>query len=1049
MAWRKWIVRSVVYGIIGAWALGGLLYQRWTNPVAVRAQVLDKLGKIFPGALVSVDSAHLRLLGGIELNDLRLLRRDDPEHLEFLHVPRATIYHDKEKITEGELAIRQVDLHNLRLRVRRERDGKWNVQGLTGLIDLTKLLPTIVLKDSTLVLEDYLGGTRAPPLEINDISLTLINDPLPTVSVRGAAHAEQLGKLHWQGEWHRPSGAVVMRFQVAELPLTQALLQRGAGSAQSQALSGLVLEARADLQGQFSFRPGQPLTYEVQCQVRGGKVQHPQLPLPLEGLTAALSCINGEVRLEQLRAHLGAAELSLSGVSRLPALDQDFTACLDLKHLTLCEELCARMPEKLRNLHGVFKAHGPSTVHVACRRSGGEWVPLESGQPSVVSLRPEGMAMTFVKFPYPLAQLTGTVDFNLLNRHIHVDLNGLAGERPVLIQGHWRGEGTQADASFDIRASDVVIDDKLLDALSVLPPATQKLAHSFHAQGQLDVMAHIRHKPSDKEWCNDYHLRFHEAQVCWDDFPYPLEEVTGVLDIYPGGRWEFHEFRGSHRGGNVIVNGRGSPRPHPTTGEKNYAIQIEIGGQNVAMDEELRHALRPMRSLSQACDTFRPSGRLTFSAAIDRPSPDPDDLRVDLVLPADQPGCSVSPHFFSYLLDDITGEFRYFNRRLQVHNVKARHKTTILALERGTIDLHGGGHHSDLQLQALELQLDDELARALPPKMQDIVRALKLKGPIQLQTRLVVYQAPEPARPPIVFWDGQTWLNDAQLSAGVELKGVRGRLHCIGLHNGYQLEGLQGKALLQQVTAFQQPFTEVQAGFEIPKATPDRMHVTLHAPIFGGDVTGDMRVDLNSTVGYELNLTGSQIDLQQFGKHNLGAAQLQGMAVARLYLEGRGAGLDGIKGELSLDVPNGRLGKDLPLLLTLIQLLGLHWPDRTAFEEMHAKCSINGRRVSIGQLDLFGPTVSLLGKGEFNFNGTEATDVHIDFAPLWGRLEQMLPPAVRPLPPAVSKNLLTIEVRGKVNGNPNDLRFHKKIVPVVLDPLTVLRDRVMGAEKKN
>ena len=36
MAWRKWIVRGIVYGILGAVAIAALIYQRWTNPGAVR-----------------------------------------------------------------------------------------------------------------------------------------------------------------------------------------------------------------------------------------------------------------------------------------------------------------------------------------------------------------------------------------------------------------------------------------------------------------------------------------------------------------------------------------------------------------------------------------------------------------------------------------------------------------------------------------------------------------------------------------------------------------------------------------------------------------------------------------------------------------------------------------------------------------------------------------------------------------------------------------------------------------------------------------------------
>jgi hypothetical protein len=1044
MAWRKWIVRTVVYGIIGACALGGLLYQRWTNPIAVRAQVLDKLGELFPGAVVSIDSARLRLLGGIDISDLRLVRRDDPQRHEILHVPRAVFYHDKEQILDGKLAIRKMDLYLPRLRARRDKDGRWNVQGLTGQINLRVAIPTIVVHQGTIIVEDRAGSLKPAPVEFNDVSLTLINDPITTVTLRGAARAELLGPVRWQGEWTRASGAVSLGFRALELPLTPQLLAQFGGSS-LPALTGLALEARADVQGMVALRPGQqpPLSYEVRCLVHDGKVQHPQLPLPLEQLSAELSCANGDLRLQRLSARSGAAELSLSGSGRLPQLDQEFECQLDVKHLDLCDEMCLRLPEKLRNLHNLFRVNGPTSLHVACARHGGEWATLASGEPSHVLLQPEGVSMAFVKFPYPLEKLTGSLHFDLQSRHIKVDIAGGPAAHPVFIQGHWSGEGAQADASFDIRASNVIIDDNLLAALPTSPTDVQKLARSFRARGKVDIKAHIRHEPGARAYRNQYHVHFHDAGLRWDDFPYPLENVSGALDIYPG-HWEFHNFRGAHRGGHVVVNGKSTPTLHPVTGERNHGVTVEIAGRDIAIDDELQQAIARMSGLARAWDKFRPSGRLSFTAEIKRAGPHPDDLSVNV----DARGCSVEPRFFAYRLDDLGGQFLYEKRRLSLTHVRARHGRTILAVESGVVDLHGGdGFHANVDVQAQDLRLDEPLASALPGKLREMVRSLKVQGPVQLKTKLVIAQAPEQAHPPVIWWDGQAWLDNATVNAGPELRSVTGTLTCDGLHNGQHLEGLSGNILFDRASLLkQQPFTNVVARFEVAKSAPDVLLLSLRAPIYGGDVTGQVRLDLHSTLGYEMNLTASQIDLAQLGRTNFGdSTQMQGIAVGRLYLRGQGRSLDSLEGDGSIDVPSGRLGKDLPLLLDLIKFLGLHWPDRTAFEELHALFGIRGRRVHMRRLELYGNAISLSGKGEFNLDGSE---VQIDFYPTWARIDQLLPPLVRPLPPAVSKNLLTIEVRGNANNGSDALRFNKKLVPIVVDPLLVLRDRVIGREKE-
>ena len=111
------------------------------------------------------------------------------------------------------------------------------------------------------------------------------------------------------------------------------------------------------------------------------------------------------------------------------------------------------------------------------------------------------------------------------------------------------------------------------------------------------------------------------------------------------------------------------------------------------------------------------------------------------------------------------------------------------------------------------------------------------------------------------------------------------------------------------------------------------------------------------------------------------------------------------------------------------------------FEELHAQFAIRRRRAYVRHLELFGNAVSFTGQGEINLDGT---DLHMDMYPSWARIEQLLPPAIRSLPPTVSKNLLTVEARGNITGNSKDIKFTKKPVPVLIDPLLHLRDLLVG-----
>jgi hypothetical protein len=1038
MIWRKWMVRGVVYGIISVVAGAALVYQRWTNPGAVREQVIAQISKTFLGAQVSVDSARLRILGGIQLNGLRLTRDDDPEKHEFLHVPSAIFYHDKEKILDGELTLRKIELIRPRLRVRRGPDGKWNLRDLLAKSGTPQAaLPAIVIHQGTLILEDRMDQSKAASLEINDVSLTIINDPLPRVTIRGAANSDLLGKLYLQGSLDRLTGEAYLAFRATQIPLTPSLLDR-LPQCPSGLLADLRLSATANVEGKVSYHPSQPqpVYYDVRCEVTKGKLQHPKFPLPLDDLHMKLHCNNGELQLETLTAQSGTTKIEAHGTAQLPCVEQEFEMHVDLKHVMLGTDLAGRLPEKIRNLHELFQPDGPTTIHLACAKHEGQWVPIATGEPSQVSLRPEGISLAFKGFPFPLERARGSVDYNLLDQHVHVDLTAYAGARPVFLHGYWNGEGPQADVKLDIHANDVAIDEKLSQALRTDSlDNLRSLAASFHPTGKLDVKSHIRKLPGEP-FRNEFHLHFHEASICWDQLPYPLKDVSGTIDIYPD-HWEFHEFQGVHNGGHVLVNGKSKPRDEKGD---THGISLEITGRNVQLDDDLREALRPMKEMHKAWETFNPTGQLYFTASVNRPSADLNDLEVHV----DARGCTAKPTFFPYRIQDISGQFRFHKMRLQVSKLRAKHDQAMIALENGAVDLNprGGYYAKLLDLKVQGLRFDEEFLQALPGKLQGAARMLHLQDPLRVSTQVIIAQPPETGKPPDIYWDGKAEMFGAKVTTALELSNVWGELACRGRYDGRAILGVEGNVLLDQATLFEQPFKKVHAKFEILKESPDRLLVALRAPIFSGDVTGQIRVNLNSALDYEMNLTASQINVAEFGRQNLGPkSQISGAASARLYLKGLGTGVDSLEGNGSIDLPKGHL-YNLPFLLDLLKFLGLHLPDRTLFEEFHTAFGIQGSKVTVQKIDMLGSAVSLSGKGEFELN---SKDIKLDVYPMWGRIEQLLPPVVRPLPTTFSKNLLTVEVRGKVSSNPKDLKFRMKPLPVIVDPLLLLRDRVIGA----
>ncbi len=1034
MAWRKWFVRSVVFTVVGCCAMAAYAYQQWTNPAAVREHVLAKLKVLFPGADVAVDFARLRLLGGIQITNARLSRHDDPDHNDAVQIPSAILYHDKEKLLEGELSLRKVELFRPRFRVYRNKDGKtWNLQGIIAPPQLDRSIPTLVIHQGTLLLEDRSTVGNISSLEITDFNMILINDPLATVTFDGVAQSPLVGKVAVVGSWQRASGELTVSIKTKDTPLNAKLLQRIAPFCPQNSLQNLEIAGEADFDVKLHSHPAKTpsLHYDVACAVRKTSVKHPILPSPLEGLDASARVVDGVVTLERAEARAGAALVKVTALSQFPDPDQSFEAHIEVDDLRITDDLINRLPEKTQKVVRDFHPEGTIGVRVALAKRNGLWTVFDDGSESTITLLPDQAACMFEKFRYPVRELTGTIEYPLVSKKLRFHLTGKAEGQSATLRGYAHGGDIDLDLALEIRAANIPINETILQAL---PPGPQKIARSFHAAGRFDAVASIRHRPGVQPFENSFLLNFRDCDFAWDSFPLALSRVSGQLDINPA-RWEFRDFRGQHGDGVFLIKGRS----FAVAGIEKLGVDVEIQGSNVALSPALSRALDPTPALKKVWTSFAPSGVMNFAAIIHRPTDAIEDLEVRV----QAEGLTVEPQFFKYRLTDLAGIVHFHKERLEIGEVSARHGMTRFVLPAGHVDLKpGGGYHADLPVvDVQDLRVDADFLKALPDSLRAAGDMMQLRDPLRVTTRLVVAQSADAGSRPDIYWNAQGWVQNARIVAGVPIEYLSGVVACRGRHNGFKILGLEGNVLLDEAAVFKQPFKNVRVDFRIDENTPDMLIAGLNAPVFGGDITGQVRVDFHQSAKFELNLTASQFDLKKFGQHNLGAnAQMEGKAAGRLHLTGTSEGIKSLAGFGSLDVVAGKL-YNLPLILDLLKFLGLRWPDRTAFEEVHAVFRVVGPRVGLSKLELQGNAISLSGQGDFNLDGT---DLHVDFYPTWARIEQLLPPALRSTPAAVSKKLLIIEMRGKVSSNPDDLKFNKRFVPILTDPFIHMRDRVVG-----
>jgi hypothetical protein len=1029
MACRKWVVRGLVFAVAAALGGGGLVYQHWTDPAAVRRQLHDKLAARLPGAQVTLESARMRLLGGIAVSELRLSRRDDPDSATFLYVPSAVIYHDKERLLDGTLALRKIELERPRLRLIRDRDGRWNLGGLLAPPNLRERIPTIVIRHGSLVIEDRASG--APPIEIKDVALKVLNDPETVVTFEGAGTSETVGPVQLSGAWQRDSNAATLTLDAPAIPLGPALTQRLAALCPQAAEHAADLHGVCRLHASLTHHPAasRPWGHDVHLTLTKGRLNHRRLPLPLEDLEASLRCTDGHVPRVEATARSGPATLRLTATDvKLPI--GEASACpvtldalarkLDIKidNLPVTADLFKPLPEKYQKIYNDYAPSGTADVTYEVRPEGhGPWRRR-------LLVEPRGLKVTFVKFPYTVDDVTGSVeqlsggpDGEVIN------LNAVcrAAGQPVYVKGEIKGQAPDVNATIDVWGKNVPIDDKLLFALESASKECRKVADQFSPTGLVDFHTHSRRTPEAKTWNLRHVVTFHHATVRYDNFPYRLENVSGVLDVLSPERWEAYDFRGRHGDGLLYVSGRGWPSP------EGRRVRVEVAGRGVDLDDDLKTALRP-QELGRTWETFAPSGRIDFDGTIDVPPGQPAKPDIDLTV---QPrGCAIRPRFFPYPLSDLRGTLHYAHDTVELENMTARHDRSILSLDRGVVRLKpGGGFKADLTaLRGSPLVPDADFANALRKPLHEAWKALDVQGPLDFRTRLYI-DAAAGSDPPRIYWDGAVTLRDAALRTGVRWEHVSGTVASRGWFNGTALDGMGGNLDVREATVFGQPLRNVRGEIVVTEDEPEVLKMPgLMAGFFGGQVYGPVRVEFGPRVRYEVNLTASQVKLEEFGKHNFAApAEVKGLAVARLYLRGEGPDAGSLRGSGKLDVPSGKI-YNLPVLLDLLKFLSLRLPDRTFFEEAHAAFDIEGMRAHVRRLELYGNVISLRGKGDMNLDGS---DIDLDLNVDWARLGQVLPPGVRAIPREISNQLFKIEMRGRLG----DVRFNQQPVPLLTDPL--------------
>lgn len=389
---------------------------------------------------------------------------------------------------------------------------------------------------------------------------------------------------------------------------------------------------------------------------------------------------------------------------------------------SLREQLLAdpELPEVIREILEDYSPDGPFDVAFKLVRAAGPKGSLE-----VFGLfEPQGVKGISRHFPYPLEDIHGRIRAESND----VRLEGITarnGPAHVKVEAQIDRSHRWAEVAVQIDAQDVPLDDRLYHALS---EEDRLLWKRFNPRGAAHLGIRLR-RPGGGEavpnpWDTHVSADLLEADMLFAEFPYPLQKVTGRIELTPH-RIELHDVVG--RQDDAVVRLKG----FATMGEvAEPQAEIHLDASDLRLDGVLAGALPPEGKGAFA--EFQPEGTVQLSGTVALQDPNQGlvyDLRAKL--------CDAAIRYreFPYRIEKVGGEILIRPEGYSVTDMVGVHGSTRISAN-GHVHRRDDGYVADLTFRGVGLELDQELYDALPPALRHVWHLLKPAGRIDAETAL-------------------------------------------------------------------------------------------------------------------------------------------------------------------------------------------------------------------------------------------------------------------------------------------------------------------------
>ncbi|NOZ40208.1 MAG: hypothetical protein GXP24_08280 [Planctomycetes bacterium] len=978
----------------------------------IRRQAEQFLAREFPQFNVSIGGARLVEGQGIAIYDLTISETSSTRlQSNLVVVDEIMLSCDAQltKLVKGLPEVSRVVVRHPQVWAAKNRNGSWNFSSLLPLPECNKKRPEVVIENAQITLVDQ-SRPGLPALSLKDVNLTVRGDadakPGATLLIEGAFGGSLVERAEVQARCDPEQQSLQLACQFEQLQLSKGLLAWVAAFSGKQ-LDQTTLLGKVDgeVKVEHQFAKGLQPRIEAKFHLREARLEDPRLPRPLVDLSCVVQYQNDLLSIEQLRGTCGTASVALRLQRRGWKKTAPWTVGLSVKNITLDQEVYRAMPAILKTEWDKFLPKGIVDAEVQATFDGKKYMPI-------VKLTGRELQFESDKFRYRVKNGSGSMSYTLRDdfRPATLDINlvGYAGGQPLRFVGQAFDPRPGALGWVEITGSNLEIEDRMIAAL---PEKARRVIDAINPHGKFNFYWRLdRTQLGQIKPNTTLSLELVDCHVNYEKFPYPLSSIQGFVEA----KNQHWTFRNLVSGGSRHVECEGYLRP----GSRGNELLLSFKGIQLPLDDDLRQALPP--AARQAWLALHPRGNVNLRADVSHVTGLAKPV-ISVVVHPLKASTTIQPKFFPYLMEQIEGSVSYQDGKVQLSNMRASHGQT-------EIRTNGDGHFREdgswnVRLEGLavdRLMARRTLTDALPPKLRKLIEYLKPSGAFSLSNGMLSFAKARGANATVdADWDVELNCVQANLQTGIELHNVHGAIRLKGFSRGEQ-SVTAGELAIDTATFQDIQFTEIHGPLWVDQGqclfgsgATRRQGLPLRriqAKVYDGDVIADVDVSLDVVPQYSAIAMLTGASMQRLMKERInGQLDYQGKLAATLTLNGKGRSLATLAGYGEVQITEANI-YELPILVSMLSVLRNETPESTAFKQVDSKFRIQGQHIYLDQLNFKGNAISLLGRGEMNFDH----QLNLEFHAVVGRNEIRLP-FVKNIVNRVGEQTMQMSVRGTLS----------------------------------